>query len=574
MGGPALSRLPGRIAVPALLVAIRRQVLAEWRGSALHRSSLLLPLPEGFAVQPVDLRPRDPENGARLLAGSFVFAGSALHPGPRGDPWDRPSPSHRYAVALHRFIWLGDLAAQGPAGAEQALRLVLDWSRLFGTWNAFAWRADVLERRVFNLACAARTLCAKASDAEASTIALDLARQARHLLSTIHDPFRAAERAAATAVAGAALAGKAGERLLAQGLGRLERALPQTVAADGGHASRSPQAALELLFDLTTLDHALVQRGLAAPDEMIRAIDRLSGALRFFTLADGGLPAFQGGDEGAPAYVAAARAAAEAADRPIPAARNGYHRLEGKRLQVVADAAPPAQGPWSVAACAQPLAIEVLAAGRRLIVNCGWSPDAVGPPALRVADAGSTATLGDLSCGAPLRGFVGEALGPRLTGAYETVAVQRHEADGGRWLELSHDGWVSRFGLRHERRLYIDTASDELRGEDRFVPLDSGPQGETGRRFVPFMVRFHVHPDVHVSLAQDRHSVLLRAEGHETGWWLRNDAGEVEIEPSIHFHEGQSRRTSQIVLRGQVRIGTGARVRWKLAGAEVWPPPR
>ena len=139
---------------------------------------------------------------------------------------------------------------------------------------------------------------------------------------------------------------------------------------------------------------------------------------------------------------------------------------------------------------------------------------------------------------------------------------------------ISFAGWVARFGLRHRRRLYVDTAADELRGEDRFIPVGL-PAGENNpRRFVPFMVRFHVHPDVQVTLAQDRRSVLLRAGPKDSGWWLRNDAGEVEIEPSIHFHCGQSRRASQIVLRGQVRIETGARIRWKLAGAEAWPPPR
>jgi len=572
VAGDALSRLPGRIALPALAAHVRAQVLAEWHGSPLHRSTLLMPRPEGLAVQPKDLRPRDPENGARLLAGAFVFAGSALHPGVGGDPWNRPSPSRRFAVALHRFIWMGDLLTQGEPGAQEGLRLTLEWSRLFATWNAFAWRPEVLERRVFNLACAARAICGGASDAEAALVALDLARQARHLLAAPEGPARAAERAAAAGLAGTALAGRAGERLIAQALARLERVLPLTVAADGGHATRSPQAALELLLDLLTLDNALMQRGLAAPDEMMRAIDRLSGAVRFFTLADGGLPAFQGGEESRAAYVLAARAEDDGGGRPIPAARNGYQRIEGRNLQVVADAAPPAQGAWSVGACAQPLAIEVLAGGRRLIVNCGWSPDAVGPAALRVADAGSTATLGDQSCGEPLRGFPAEALGPRLTGAYDGVAARRQEAEGGRWLELSHEGWVPRFGLRHERRLYVDTAAGELRGEDRFVP--AGPAGPNGRRFVPFMVRFHIHPDVQVSRAHDRRSVLLRTHAQDTGWWLRNDAIEVEIEPSLYFQQGLSRRTSQIVLRGQVRLESGARVRWKLAPAEVWPPPR
>src|SRR5690606_30649212 len=227
----------------------------------------------------------------------------------------------------------------------------------------------------------------------------------------------------------------------------------RAVAPDGGHATRSPQAALELLFDLSALDEALAQRGLAAPDEMMRALDRLRGAVRFFTLADGALPEFQGGAATTKAYVAAARAS-EGAGQPPPTSRNGYHRLEGKGLQVVVDAAPPAAGPWSLAACAQPAAIMVLAGGKRLIVGSGWTPEAVGP-ALRTSECASTATLADTPCGAPVQGFVAAALGPRLVGAPDYVEARRQEDGPAVLLEIAHDGWEA-FGLRHERALYLD----------------------------------------------------------------------------------------------------------------------
>ncbi|HEY8615397.1 heparinase II/III family protein [Phenylobacterium sp.] len=555
---------PGRNAAIALGVAARRQLVAEWRGTPLHRWSLASPRPEGLGATPRDLRPVDAENGARILAGGFVLAGATLTVGPRGDPWDRPSPDRAFALALHRMGWLKDVVAAGAPGPAEALRLVLEWRRAFGRWNAFSWSPEVLERRVFNLACQARAICSRASEAETADVALDLARQARFLLQAAEGPVRAAERAAAAAVAAAALGGRPSEQLLALALQRLERTLPLTVAPDGGHASRSPQAALELLFDLLTLDDALVQRGVAPPDEVMRAIDRLAGAVRFFTLADGRLAAFQGGEELQPAYVAAARARDEGEARAIPAARNGYHRLEARSLQVVADAAPPAAGPWSVAACAQPLAMEVLVGGRRLIVGGGWSPDAQGPQAMRLVDAASTVSVGDASCGEPLRGFAAQVLGPRLTGAADAVEARRHEAPGALWLELAHDGWVKRFGLRHERRLYIDVEADELRGEDRLTPV-----GRPGaRKFAPFMVRFHLHPQVHALIARDRKSVLLKPDGQEHGWWLRNDALEVGLEPSVHYQDGQPRRSQQIVLRGQARLEQGARIRWKLSAAE------
>lgn len=573
-GAGGITTLPGGLHALALAEGARRLVAHEWVGTPVHRWFLVRPRPEGLGAAPKDPRPVDREAGKRVLAGRFAFGGVVLEAGAGGDPWDRPSPSKRFAVLLHRFDWMRDLLALGDAGAAEGLRLTLEWRRLFGKWNSFAWGPDVLERRVFNLACAARPICAKASDAETAQIALDLARQARHLLSTIEGPVRAAERACAVALAGAALTGQAGEALMEKALARLARALKETVSADGGHASRSARAALELLFDLQALDEALVQRGLAAPDEVLRGIDRLSGAVRFFTLSDGTLPSMQGGEAGASAYVAAAKASEDKAARP-PVSRNGYERLDGKRLHLIADAAAPAQGAWSVTACAQPLAIEVLSGSKRMIVASGWSPEAQGPDALRLADAASTASLGDLPCGAPLRGFPASVLGPRLHGAPTEVECRRQEGENAVWLELAHNGWGRRFGLRHDRRLFLDLVADELRGEDRFTPMGAASASrEDGRRFVPMAVRFHIHPDVRVSLARDGKSVLLRPGEDESGWRLRSEAQETLVESSVYFQDGQPRRAQQVVLRTQARLDSGGRVRWKLAAVGAWPPPQ
>lgn len=557
MPGPVMGRIPGGYRIPAVAVATRRAL----SGAASAILTPFAPRATGLSATPRDLRPADPENGRRVLAGSFTFGEETLAHGMRGDPWDRASPSRRFALGLHRFGWMGDLLTQGEPGAREGLRLALGWRRVFGCATGFSWTVEVLERRVFNLACSAKTLSAVASDAEAAQIARGLARQARALLAADEGPERAAERAAAAAVAGAALAG---EGLLKAALGRLERVLPQCVDPDGGHATRNPQAALDLFYDLLALDDALTQRGVAPPAEMSRAIERLGGAVRFFTLADGGLAAFQGGEALSRAYVAGARAQDLAEGGSLAASCNGYHRLEARTLQVVADAAGPAEGPWSVAARGQPLAIEVLAGGRRLIVGSGLSSEA--PAALRLADAASTLTLGDLPCGQPLVGYAAKVLGPRLRDAYEVVEARRQDAPGARLLEMAHDGWADRLGLRHERRLYLDLQTDELRGEDRLTPLRAGGSVE-GRRFVPFAVRFHLHPQVSALIARDGRSVLLRADDQGAGWTLRSDAPETVLEPSTNYQNGLPRRSQQVVLRGQTRLDAGARVRWKLSAA-------
>ena len=555
------------LAFQALGEGARKLGEQEWFGTPFHTMAISGPRPDGLAANPRDLRPVEPERGRRILGGLFELAGAQLAIGPHGDPFDRPSPTRRFAVALHRMGWMADLLAAGDAGPKTGLRLIADWKRVFGRWNGFSWGPEILERRVFNLSCAARRLTQPASDAERSVLLLDLARQARHLSRIGQNPERLLERAVVVGVAGCALAGEAGEQLIDVSMARLKKELPVVVGSDGVHASRSPQAGLELLFDLLTLDDALHQRGQAGPDELPRAIDRLSAATRFFTLPDGRLAGFQGGEATSARRVAAALAHEDGEERTRRRSpHGGFERLESDALTIMLDAGAPARGRFSTTACAQPAAMEIACGPDPVIVGCSWSADSGASHALRLTDAASTANLADMSTGQPLRGLIAAALGARLTGAPRRVEARRHESEAAAWLEISHEGWVKRFGLVHERKLYLDRALEELRGEDHFRPkVEKEIDGP--RRYVPFTVRFHLHPDARASLARDRKSVLLKGP-HDQGWWLRNDAVEVSVEPSLYIDGDHQRRTVQVVLRGQASTDKGGRVRWKLSRAE------
>jgi uncharacterized heparinase superfamily protein len=504
--------------------AVLRRGQAEWFGGIVYRSLLGIGTPQGLAAHPHSPRPADSERGRELLQGVFQFGGSTMRVGANGDPFDRPSPSRAFALGLHRFDWLPDLLSLGEQGVRPGVRLYMDWRRLFGRWNAFSWSGEVLERRVLNLACAARPLTTHTSEAEAAFLTGDLARQARHLLAISDDPSRAVERAVAAGVAGCVLAGRPGEALIRRSLKRLAGKLPTAVLGDGGHATRSPQRGLELLLDLLTLDDALLQRGVPAPEEMSRAIDRLSVAVRFFTLADGRLAAMQGGEAAEASLIAAALAHEEARKAPLFLGATGYHKLQGPGIEVIADTG-------SASVCAQPLSIEVIC-GRDRLITSGEG---------RLTADGSGAELGDR----PLA---------RLT----KVTARRHETEAAMWLEASHDGWLKNLGLTHDRRLFIDRATGELRGEDRFEPPK--PRDDGARLYIPFVVRFHLGAEVKASLAQDGKTVILRGPSNE-GRWLRTDAAQVAIEPSPG-------RSGVIVLRGQVLAHKGGRVRWKLSASE------
>ncbi len=566
-------RTAAQDATAAFARLVIRRVGSEWRATPFYSYRLNRPKPTGLAVSPKDFRPVDPEIGRQILLGRLTLAGVTMEIGVGGDPWDAPSPSRAFAVELHRFAWMPTLLAQGDAGTDEALRLVLDWERMFARVSPFVWGAEIIERRVFNLACGIKRLTERASEVEAAGLVATLARQARHLLKLDGGPLRRAERAVVAAAVGTALSGKAGDALTAKAIPKLETALGVAVLPDGGLKSRSPEQGLELLFDLLTLDFALLQRGHEAPPTVARSIDRLTSAVRFFTLGDGRLGAFQGGEAAGPHRIAAALAHDDGEGRaPAYLPHAGYHRLAGRSLLLIADTASPAEGAWSLDACAQPLSIEITCGGDRLIANTGWSADAQGVQGLRLTDGGSTATVGDGSAGHPLGGLMARALGPRLIGGARRVEAKRHESEGGQWLELCHDGWAERYGLLHERRLFLDPRHDELRGEDRFEPVRETPK--SARRAPGYAVRFHLPPEVQVSLARDKRSVLLRGPSNR-GWWFRNDAPDVLLETSAYFEDHLPKRGAQIVLKGPIVASSataGARVRWKLTPVDPADP--
>lgn len=552
---------------------VTRQVWIELYGLPGYSLTLKGSKATGFACTPRDFRPVDPTVGKNILSGRFILAGASLEIAADEDPFNRASPNRAFAVDLHSFAWLPSLMLQGERGAREAVRLTLAWARIFARWSPFAWDPDILSRRAYNLACAARRMGQTATEDERLRLADVVARQARQLLRPPGGAATQAERLVAAATVGCALAGPAGISVRKAALGRLGKALDRAVGADGGHASRSPEAGLELLLDLLTLEDALGQLSETAPEAVTAASARLEKALDILTLPDGRLATMQGGGPSTAERVAAARGQEEEGHRDLDAtgAVAGITRIRSPLVTVVADAAPPAHGPWSARACAQPLAVEILCGRDRLITGCGWTPRAADRQGLRLTPGHSTLTLGETSTGEPLGGWKGDLLGARLVGRPVHVTSDQRDGEGAVWLELEHDGWVHDFGLLHQRRLYLDQRLDELRAEERLHPAP-GQKDVVRAIAAPYAVRFQLEPGVQASLARDRRSILLR--GHSgRGWWFRTDGPDVAIEPSVHVDEGLTRRSLQIVVRGSARTDSETKIRWKLSPAGAGGDP-
>src|SRR6185295_8795834 len=266
--------------------------------SPVYRMRISGPVPPGLTALPKDQRPPNRERGQAILEGKWRFGASHVDTPPGHAPWGPPFPSLHFADRIHRFHWLRDVAAVGSHGEARGRALLVAWAEMFGKWEAFAWRLGVTADRVVNWLSAGPWLFS-GLEGDARSLVLDsLARQTRHLQASSIDESDPQVRwriGVALSLSGAAI--EDNQRALEAGLQILETECQTQVLADGGHASRNPEALAEAMLDIQAVEELLLRLGVNAPAFLTRLQPRMAAMLSFFTLPDGGILAANGGGE-------------------------------------------------------------------------------------------------------------------------------------------------------------------------------------------------------------------------------------------------------------------------------------
>jgi len=527
---------------------------ASWiRGTWAYRLTLGAPVRDRIVFSPDDPRPKRLDDADGFFRNRFRFGAETID-AKDGSIFDCVPPSAEYARALHGFEWLLHLEAAGGEGARKlALKLTSDWLARHARYTRDAWRPEVTATRFLNLLAHGRFFLTNSDLLWRSRLFVSLKNQARILARTLDqapDGLPRLEAAAALSLAGLCLDDTRNTQL---GLTALAKEIERQILPDGGHVSRSPETLNEAYRVLWMVQQALDAANRETQVALRGALDRMAPMLRFFRMGDGALGVFNGGGENDTRTVTALLVHDQTQGRPFGhAPHSGFQRLAAGRTLVLFDIAPPPPASFSCEAHAGCLSFEMSAGAQRIIVNCGaqaghgeqWE-------ALRATAAHSTLTLADSSSAMILpQGLLRRLLGPRMIDGAAHVETRRSETAQGLLVEASHDAYGPRFGIVHQRRLVLSPKGGTLTGGDRLLPIRKRSRHEAGG--TPFAIRFHIHPDVRLSLAQGGASVILKLPGGE-GWRFRCGGGALSLEESIYLGGGPVRRTEQLVISGVVK---------------------
>lgn len=508
----------------------------------------------------------DAGRGQALVAGTWEAAGTAVALG-EATVWDAALPGSRLEAARQSFRWLDDLAALGNRAARiQAQAWLLEWIRRFGRGAGPGWQPALAGERAMRLTAHARLLSQDLDAADAARLWHALAAHRRYLA-------RAWRRAAPGVPQLQALAGLVWTGLVlphpghAAAVAELAALAETLILPDGGTASRAPEDLAEILILLIWTARLLEDAGQRTMAPHLQAILRAVPVVRPLRAGDGAMARFHGGGSSDPQRLDQALAELKLAAQPKPQLPMGFARLAGGRAVVVMDGAPPPP-----TGAAGTLAFEFGAARHPLVVNAG--PGRTFGPAealrARTTAAHSTVEVAGLSSATiETDDLAARTFGPRIATGPALVAVRQAQDASGQWLVATHDGYASRLGLLHERRLFLDAKGTELRGEDILSVPDAGARDRYERAVpagrAPFALRFHLHPAVAAEHDDIRQLVLLTLPTEEV-WMFRAAGGAISVEPSRYYDAAAPapETAAQVVVRAEV-VGYLGQVTWSFS---------
>jgi uncharacterized heparinase superfamily protein len=540
-----------------------RNAMARASGGSVALSRLWPGRTDRLIIAPHDLRTADATRAAEVYAGRFVFAGKIVTCHGRS-VFDLEPPSEDWEVALLGFGWLRHLRAADTAITRANARsLVDDWISNPNRKRPIGRRADVLARRVISLLSQAPLVLGDTDGKFYRRYLRGLTREIRFLRYTmldIPDGVPRLQVLIALCYASLCLANQA--RHIRTATRKLSDELQRQILPDGGHVSRNPGALIELLIDLLPLRQTFAARNIAPPPALLNAIDRMMPMLRFFRHGDGTFALFNGMSGTPSDLLATLLAYDDTHGTPmVNMPHTGYQRLDAGAMTVIMDTGPPPPANVSHEAHAGCLSFELSSGPSRIVINCGmpatgrdnWRVFARGTPAHSTLTYHGTSSCQFVELSAMKRLLQGS---PIVSGP-ANVESFREAAANGMLLTASHDGYLAKFGVIHQRVLMVSHDGTRLDGEDTLNPA---PGGRIKGHDSDYALRFHLHPSVKASRLSDARGVMLVLPSRDV-WTFEALDDKVELEDSVFLAGNDGpRRTAQIVIKQDSRQVSS--IRW------------
>ncbi len=521
------------------------------------------------------------------------------------DPWKgqatlgQPlaSGSHPKEIAddhWHDFSWLRHMREYGGNQARTlARRFITEWIDQNYRWSQKIWHPQLISKRLKNLILTWDWYGASASTSQQQMIITAIGVQRFALTKDwrkLTDGNNRIDALSALVLADAFLDPNPHDDAIVE---ELMEAHLELLLADGCHASRQPDLHIDLMQKLIETRIGLgalasqMGAGQHSPlsgdaksdiqsdrklhpfqDHLITlddSITRMGAVARMWRHVDGQFMRIMGSREIQTDHIDEVLDRAGPKGRISPHASDaGFIRMASGRSVLMMNTSP---APWALPmvmaaggrADAGAMALEFSNGSTPIIINAGQSKSFDKDlPDLAEALSG-TAAFSTLSVD---RINSSDTKSKTAQGRHATSdSAETGPATGGLLAEAKHNGYEKSHGLIHQRRVFLATGGNDLRGEDTL--LYTGAPG-----LIPDQatIRFHLHPKIQASLSMGG-DVILRLPSGASPWHFKASGAEISIEDSVVLGQGGLEKCLQITLTmplATIRQDYHKTVKWAL----------
>ncbi|MDC3162034.1 heparinase II/III-family protein [Candidatus Pelagibacter sp.] len=453
--------------------------------------------------------------------------------------WENELLSSNNFYKLNNFYWLFSIDLKSSANITQSI--ITKWIEKNQNYNSLTWQIDVLSKRIISWIANSKLSYDESDTKYKDKFNFSVNKQINHLINEISKSQSVNDKllgCTATIIAGLSYGN---EKFLNYGLELLRKIIINSFDGEYFPKTRSIRQLNFYLKYFVLVRELLKESFNDIPEYLDEIIFYLGKSYSVFSKLEQSL-LFNGNHQGDlkefNKYLALYKYKFENSNKEV----GGYAILKNKNCILAMDVGNSPQKTFSNNYQSGALSFEFFYKDKKLISNSGYFQDYKNKLNLISKSTAAHSTLiidNHSSCSF------------RINGKYKTlenglkISDKNIVNEKNYWLiKASHNGFLKKFGILHERSLEYFVAKNKLIGTDKIIPKNKLEAKK-------YDIRFHMEPGVKLTKTLDNKTILIEIEN--SGWKFSTNCEIISIESGIYFgNKNLTNENQNICLSGKI----------------------
>ena len=450
--------------------------------------------------------------------------------------WTNEKINEKDYKKLHSFFWLFSLDLKSSNKITQSI--ILNWIENNQNYNPKNWEIDTLSKRIISWLSNSKLSYENSDQIYKEQFNKNIKKQINHLINEISRSSLVDDKMiGCSAIILTGLSFK-DEKNLNYGLNLLKKIINLSFDSEGFPKSRNIKQLIFYLKYFVLIRELLKESLNEIPeylDEIIfylgKAYDFSWGSLKKSLLFNGN---HEDDYSDFDKYLSLYRYNFKSNTQELA----GYSILKNKNVIIAMDTGSNPDKKFSENYQSGPLSFEFFFQGNKLICNSGYYQDH-NHQLNRISK--STATHSTLILdNSSVCTFRKNKNGPNIINKGFKTFNNNIVYEKNFWsIKSSHDGYLTKYGVIHERTLEFYPETNKIVGKDKLIKKNNFKSSN-------FEIRFHLMPDTKVTKTQDNKSVLIELKN--SGWRFFSNHGYIGVETGLYFGSKNTYKENQNIF--------------------------